>query len=142
MKKLAVILLFIVFAVAINASEENTLSITFKNIKPAEGQLMVALCNSAENFEQRVNPYKDKLVPVTGSSVTVTFTGLPAGEYGVKTIHDKNSNTKMDTNLVGIPTEGFGFSNDVMGSMGPPKFKAAKFSVNGDKNISITLKYM
>jgi uncharacterized protein (DUF2141 family) len=38
----------------------------------------------------------------------------------------------MDFNVLGIPTEAFGFSNNASGSFGPPKFEAARFTVKGD----------
>ena len=46
----------------------------------------------------------------------------------------------MDTNFVGIPKEPFGFSNNVMGKMSPPKWKDAKFEIAGDASIEIFLK--
>ena len=35
------------------------------------------------------------------------------------------ANGELDTNFIGLPKEGFGFSNDAMGRMGPPGFDAA-----------------
>ena len=43
--------------------------------------------------------------------------------------HDENDNKKLDTNLIGIPKEGFGYSKDAMGRFGPPKFDDAVLTV-------------
>jgi uncharacterized protein (DUF2141 family) len=60
------------------------------------------------------------------------------GEYSVAVIHDENNNGKLDTNIFGIPTEAYGFSNNIR-----PKFRAAnwdetKFLMN--KNVGLNIK--
>jgi uncharacterized protein (DUF2141 family) len=57
-------------------------------------------------------------------------------------MHDSNENGKLDSNFFGVPKEGFGFSNDAMGSCGPPSFAKARVNLSADKMISIILKYM
>lgn len=141
MKKLALLVL-IATTLTLGAADSNKLTVTFSGIEPAKGNLMVALCNSEENFSSKTKPFKDKTVTVSGASTSVTFEGLPEGEYAVKVIHDENKNGDMDLNLVRMPKEGFGFSNNAMGSMGPPKFSKAKFTVSGDTTISIKMKYL
>ena len=141
MKKI-IILPAILFLSTIISASGSTLTVTLKNLNPVKGNVMVALCNSEENFKEKSEPFKKQKVSVTGSSVKVVFPDLPAGDYAVKVMHDENSNGKFDTNIVGIPKEAFGFSNDVMGKVGPPKFSQAKVRVDGDKSISITMKKM
>lgn len=141
MKKIIMLITIVLVSTLISASG-NKLTITIKNLNPAKGNLMIALCNSESDYKRKSGSYKRKRVLVTGASVKVVFSDLPAGDYAVKVMHDENSNNKLDTNLVGIPKEAFGFSNDVMGKVGPPKFSKAKVRVNGDKSISITMKKM
>ena len=59
------------------------------------------------------------------------FDGLPAGVYAAAMIHDENGNRKLDTNWMGIPTEGYGASRDAKGRFGPPRFEDAAFSYSG-----------
>jgi uncharacterized protein (DUF2141 family) len=47
-------------------------------------------------------------------------------------------NGKLDTNVLGIPTEGYGFSNDAWAWFGAPSFKAASFTYDG-RNLDMTL---
>ena len=48
-------------------------------------------------------------------------------------------NGTMETNLVGKPTEGYGFSNNVTGKFGPPPFEKWLFDINNrQKNHSET----
>jgi uncharacterized protein (DUF2141 family) len=60
---------------------------------------------------------------------------LKPGKYAVRYYHDENLNGKMETNMVGKPTEGYGFSNNVTGSFGPPPFEKWLFEISGDKKI-------
>ena len=71
-------------------------------------------------------------------NVQTKFEGLPKGEYAVSVYHDANLNEELDTNMMGIPKESYGFSNNAKGFMGPPSFEDAKVLCNN--NISITIK--
>ena len=44
------------------------------------------------------------------------------------------------TNIIGLPIEQFGFSNDAMGIIGPPTYEKASFLVNENKLIKIKMK--
>ena len=52
---------------------------------------------------------------------------LPYSQYAVKVFHDENTNSELDTNFLGIPTEDYGFSNNVRGTFGPADYDDAKF---------------
>jgi len=69
----------------------------------------------------------------------VTFTDVPKGEYAVSVYHDENSNGVMDKNMFGIPSEDYASSNNAKGVMGPPKYADAKFKINTNSKIKITL---
>ena len=62
---------------------------------------------------------------------------VPPGGYGVTVIHDRNANGKLDSNIVGIPTEPYGASRDARGRMGPPAFEDAAVDVQGDTALAI-----
>ena len=56
---------------------------------------------------------------------------LPPGRYAVNAFHDENGNGDLDTNVLGIPTEGFGFANDPPSTFGPPEFEESAVTVGG-----------
>ena len=69
-----------------------------------------------------------------------TFKGVPAGNYAVLLTHDENDNGKLDTNLVGMPVEGYGFSNNPQ-VMRKPTFDEARVDVPAAGTaIDITLR--
>ena len=71
---------------------------------------------------------------------------IPAGTYAARVWHDENNNKKFDKNWIGIPKEGYGFSNDAGTEghfhFGPPDFEDAAFRVGKDSmSIIINMKY-
>ena len=68
------------------------------------------------------------------------FKDLPPGTYAVQVMHDENENNKLDTNFLGIPTEGYGFSNNP-NVMRKAHFDEARFDVGADAaTITIRLR--
>ncbi len=80
-----------------------------------------------------------KVASLTKKSYTFDIKVYNKGQYAINIIHDKNNNNKLDTNLFGIPKEGWGCSNDARGVMSAPKFKDKLFILNQDKSITINL---
>lgn len=65
---------------------------------------------------------------------------IPPGIYGVSVMHDENSNLKIDTNIFGVPKEGYAVSNNVKPrKFGPPKFSDALIE-HGNENTILELK--
>ncbi len=80
----------------------------------------------------------------TAAPVSQACFDLPGpGVYAVAVYHDANGNRDFDRNAVGMPTEGFGFSNDAPTRFGLPSFDAVRFNVKaGDNTIRIKLRYV
>ena len=58
--------------------------------------------------------------------------------------HDADSDGRLNTNLLGIPTEGFGFSNGAIGFMGPPSFDEAAVTIGAEDDrvsVAVTIAY-
>jgi uncharacterized protein (DUF2141 family) len=124
------------------AAKTGDLEITVTNLGSDKGVLVVALLNSAEQYDAEGQMFRanDKIA-IQGGKASITFEGIPYGTYAVRTFHDANANGKLDTNFVGFPKEGFGFSNDAMGKFGPPSFEQASFAFAAEKlSIVITSK--
>ncbi len=122
----------------INTDYFFTLEVT--NIKSIEGVISIAIFDKKESFDSSENWYYANTYKVEGDKVTATFKNLPKNYYAVSVYHDKNSNGELDKNFLGIPQEGFAFSNNAMGSFGPPTFDQAKFYVDSTQNISMSIK--
>jgi uncharacterized protein (DUF2141 family) len=121
-------------------AQNKTLIVQISNIKDDVGQIAVALYNSEKEFMK--TRYQGKVTKAIKGEVEVIFENLPAGSYGLSVMHDSNENGKLDSNFFGVPKEGFGFSNNAMGSLGPPGFEKARVDFSSSKTISIALKYL
>jgi len=115
------------------------LQLTIHNAPTVPSRMFVALFDTAESMAAN-QPARSRIVDIKGNPTTVTFGDLAAGAYAFTVFADENANGKLDTNLVGMPTERYGFSNDATGFMGPPRFDAAAVRLgDAHKAISITL---
>jgi uncharacterized protein (DUF2141 family) len=122
----------------VGAAGGPVVTITVAGIKPLQGFLMIALHDEAGWSGAAIARTR---IPASGATVTTTLPAPKPGRYGIKMFHDLNGDGVMETNIVGIPTEPFGFSNNAPVRMGPPAFAEAAFDVGpaGAKH-TITLK--
>ena len=120
-------------------TEVGTLHVQITDLESDKGFLFVALLDSADQYDEGDRFFRsDNKVPIREGKANVTFERVPYGTYAVKVFHDENANGELDTNFVGFPKEGFGFSNDAMGQFGPPSFEQAAFSIQ-DKTLRIEI---
>lgn len=126
-----------IFLFAEETAAEKKLTVEITNVASEEGQIILAIYNSSENYDKRIAFQEVKLKPEID---TVIFeTNVPDGEYLVMLVHDINNNGKLDTSFIGMPKEPVGLSN-YDGKGIPGKFKKHKFSVNENTEIIIPLK--
>ncbi|MEO8590991.1 MAG: DUF2141 domain-containing protein [Flavobacteriales bacterium] len=119
---------------ALGAAAQGTLAVEVVLSEPAKGgTLRLVLCPNASAFASEQGCILEQ-VHVTGPIVVITRTDLTVGRYAIKAFHDVNDNGKLDTNWIGIPSEPYGFSNDAMGTFGPPSFEQAGFVVKTGAN--------
>ena len=115
------------------------MEVAIEGVKGENGFLLLGLFSSSDDFLKK--PIASIRHPANEGTVTVVLYGIPSGDYAISVLHDLNGNEKMDTNFIGIPKEGFGFSNDAMGFMGPPHFKKCMFQWTGRESIVIRMHY-
>lgn len=126
-------------------SLDNTadLEVTISNVSNDEGFILVTLFNSPDGFpDQSKMAFKNKKVKSEANRTKVVFENIPHGTYAIAVLHDQNDNGKLDKNMLGIPTEGYGSSNNQKKLFRAPNFDECKFKV--DKNSvtnTITLNY-
>lgn len=139
--KFGLLTLFCLFSTGLFA--QYSLTVQVKELRNTKGSLYFSLYRSESGFPDKPESAfrKGKLETLKSSSASYLFSNLPAGSYGVSLFHDEDNSGNMKTNLLGIPLEGTGASNDARGKMGPPKFADAKFTLNADKKITVTMWY-
>lgn len=113
------------------------------NISNSNGNIKAAMFKGIESYEsKKATPVAKARVLIQNGKAVITFKDIPYGEYTLKVFHDENDDVKVNTNWIGIPTEGFGVSNNAIGTFGPQSYDKAKFVVKqATTNQYITLKY-
>jgi uncharacterized protein (DUF2141 family) len=107
-----------------SAKPVTRLTVRADALRNDRGIVFVALFDSEQGFDAK-KPVRGGQARPANRSATVVFENVPVGKYAVSFIHDENENKTLDTNFLGIPTEGFGFSRNAMGAFGPPGFDDA-----------------
>ena len=134
-------IMLVVMIIGENTFSQTRLEVTVKNIKQATGTIRIGLFSSEKDFLK--NAVEGKIIKAVGKEVTVAFENIKPGDYAISVIHDENENGELDSNMMGLPKEGFAFGNNAMGMFGPPSFEKAKISLGKEtvKQI-IDLKYL
>ena len=101
--------------------------VTFE-VGATKGALMIALFDSEQAYQAR-KPLQGVRLPADASRVKARFEGLKPGRYAVQAFHDLDDDGGMNTNLMGLPTEPFAFSNNAPPRGGPASWSAASFEV-------------
>lgn len=138
---LPLILSVFAFFVSMAYAQTGTISVEISGIDETKGLMSIGLYSDEKGFPDDGKEYKGTDVNVTGQTVVYTFKEVPFGTYAIAIFHDTNSNGKLDKNFLGIPKEGYAFSNNVFGTFGPPDFKDTSFELSGSKTIKIEMRY-
>ena len=115
------------------------LRVTILGLKSSRGDVIFALYNSRRSFTH--DAYRTVFIPIVDRRCQWDAKGLPAGDYAVVVVHDRNGNHDMDSNFLGMPKEPYAFSNNARALFGAPSFEAARLHVGtGLTAIQIRLK--
>jgi uncharacterized protein (DUF2141 family) len=119
------------------------LKVVVSHIRNNTGQIGFCLFNSSKGFPNHPDKALVSIfIKAIANSTNYTFSNVSTGSYAICVFHDENSDRKVNTNIIGIPKEGIGVSNNAKGSFGPPKFDDAKFVFKGpEQTIRVSLSY-
>lgn len=127
--------LSIALSAAVSAAAE--LDVVVEGLTP-EGRLMLAVVQEPSGWSDDAPPLCAINARVTGPTMKFRLE-VPDGKVAIRLFHDTNANGELDTNLLGIPKEGYGFSQNPK-VRGPASFEDAAFEVNGPTSTIIRVK--
>jgi uncharacterized protein (DUF2141 family) len=131
------------------------LIVTIDGVRSNAGEVLIGVYQTADGFKRAIDSSAtvSALLPqawrIVGASLrakagsqSVIFTGLAPGRYAVIAFHDENDNGLLDANALGVPIEGFGFSNHAQAFLSAPSFDAAAVDVGvADSTVPVELLY-
>jgi len=133
--QLNLLLLFLVLFTVRTFGQKSTLTVAVNDLRNSDGFVLIQLVDKDEL------PIQQKKVTIIDGQIEIRFTNVPAGKYAISYFHDENKNSELDTGTMGIPKEGYGFSNDARGFMGPPGLKDQIFDLSSDTSMTLKTKY-
>lgn len=133
LKQIGLVLGFVagLAAVAADAQQANSISVPVSGLHNNNGNVRCGLYNSAATFPKDGQQFQGVAVPIANQQATCVFNGVPPGTYAVAVFHAEKGETTMKTGFFGQPEEGYGFSRNATGTMGPPSFSAAAYTYSG-----------
>lgn len=141
------LIIFILLVISYSGfSSEGKIHLLVENIKKVKGTLKYSLSNSSKEFGSKKaveSSFKRDSVKVTGKKMKIILDGIPHGNYAVSVFHDENDNDNLDLDLLDVPIEGFGHSNNPKTQKRAPSFNEAKFQLrSNEKLIKVILRYL
>ena len=129
---LAAVLLmaFLVSPATAISAQSSQLVVRIDGLRSGDGVVRLGLFDSADDFP-RGRPAIGQAIPAMTGSVVAVFDDVSQGRYAIALYHDEDDNGEFTKNFLGLPLEGFGFSNDAPVGLGPPGFDTAAINVTG-----------
>jgi len=127
---------------AAEAQQGNTISVVVSGLRNNNGDVRCGLFNSAATFPTDGKEFQGAQAPIANQTATCTFSNVPTGVYAVAYFHAEKGETTLKKGMFGQPEQGYGFSRNATGSMGPPSFNAAAYSYPGGASTwPVTITY-
>jgi uncharacterized protein (DUF2141 family) len=126
------------------AGYSQTLKVNVTGIRNPSGSIVLAFYNTVEGFEKEKPLFIKKTTKngLANGLLSITYTDLKSGTYGIAILDDENNNDKMDYGWF-LPKEGFGFSNYYHTGLTRPSFTKFSFVLSNDtKTVEIKVRYL
>ncbi|OFY57193.1 MAG: hypothetical protein A2Y87_01340, partial [Bacteroidetes bacterium RBG_13_46_8] len=121
-----------------------SLNITVENIRSSKGTIYLAFFRDHESYlvEKPFMFKKFSKQSMVNGCLSVRLEIEP-GHYGIALMDDENNDDLMEYNFLGIPREGFGFSDFYAKGFKRPVFSDFDFIMtDSTKNIRIVIRYI
>ncbi len=138
-----ILIIFVVVNFLPVFSQQNKISITISNIRSDKGIICLALYDHKDQFPHDPSrDYEFSKTLINDSSLEVILSDIPPGIYALSLLDDEDENHKMKYNILRMPKEGYGFSNNVKPRLSSPPFEDCTFIVNeGSTHLEIRIQY-
>jgi uncharacterized protein (DUF2141 family) len=124
-------------SIANTGPDSEPLRVRIENLKSGQGGVNLTIFDKNHQKDFPIKPETavfQKYQPLNGQNeLDFLVTHLPDGEYSAFAYHDENGDHKINTNMIGIPKEGYGASQGAKNKFGPPSFNDAKFILSAKK---------
>ncbi len=134
--KMKFLLAIFAFAIPGVMFSQLKLTVEINGLKSSKGQVLFQL------LDENQKELKGVKAEIKNNVCIIVVNDLKPGKYGFQYFHDENNNSTMDKSMLGIPKEGFGFSNNAKASFGPPSFEKWIFDLKSAVIMNCSPTYM
>jgi uncharacterized protein (DUF2141 family) len=123
------------FLLSFSSSKTGNITITITGIDIRQKGLLRIGVFKKEGYPNADKVSDGKIIPVTGCSMTVNFPSINPGTYAIVIVQDKDKSGHLTKNMLGLPTEPYGFSKNIYGLLGAPDFNDISFKISEGESI-------
>lgn len=125
-------------------STPETIQVTVEKVRSSKGLITAVLySDDPETFLKRGARLDRIRVDAREGETTLCLQAPTAGRYSVALYHDENGNEEFDRDFLGIPSEGYGFSQNPGFRFGKPDVEETLFTIDGTPvNLRIGMLYL
>lgn len=119
------------------------INVVVEGVRNGNGLMAVSLYadDSSKFLAKKGSIYTGRFDATAGTTRACIFVPR-AGVYALAVYHDENASRKLDRSGLGLPREGFGFSNNPSTLAGIPAFRSVRLNVaRSDLAARIRLRY-
>jgi len=109
-------------------AQPSGIDVVFEKLRSSKGVVRLCLTRNPAHYPDCSGDPQARQVNIPADSGTHRFNSLPQGTYAMTALHDENANGELDT-FLGIPREGFAFSNNPRVGFGPPRYDRVRFNI-------------
>ena len=145
MKRILLALVAIAFGVATPLLAQDSgapIVVRVVGFPDQRGRCACALYNKQQGFpSDRSQVYRNAQGSIgSDNTATCEFKNVPSGTYAIALFHDAFMTGQMKKNLLGIPQEGYGFSNDAKPhTLSAPSFQECAFQHTASQPTNLTI---
>lgn len=136
MKTFYSLFIILLFINPLKSFSQHTLTVEITGLRNSNGNLLYELFDAKHKSLVVDNEI------ISNNKCVIILKNIKPGKYGFNYIHDENKNKKLDTKMMVIPKEGFGYSNNVEAKFGPPAFEKWIFEVNENTKLNLKVTYL
>jgi len=106
------------------------INVAVEGVRNGNGLVAITLYadNSRKFLARHGSLYVGRVDAVSGTTTGCIYVPKP-GVYAIAIYHDENADQNFDRTALGLPAEGFGFSNNPSTLAGLPAFKSVRLNI-------------
>jgi uncharacterized protein (DUF2141 family) len=111
-----------------------SIEVRFENLRSNRGTIRFCLNRDPDHYPDCSGDPNARRVNLPAGTGSYVFDNVPIGTFVITAMHDENGNGQLDT-FLGIPREGFAFSNNPGIGFGAPSYNRVRFSIGPNRAL-------